>query len=195
MANSARPWSGRGRADAKRAEGDGAATVGNIEYGKRRRPCDAPERLRLPPSSSAGAVTPTGGCLPVFRFALRRRRRGLREARFRPGVGGSWGPQRPRRDGAPLLAGGGGGGNYGVLPPARRWGAAAPLQDFRSSAAAAPDQAQPNRRPSCPEIVVRIPRLPEERAGNVRLISRGGSCRRCRMPLALTWRLRPGLFS
>jgi len=84
-------------------------------------------RLRLPPSSSEGVVTPTGGGLPVVRFALRRRRRGLREARFPPGVGGSRGPQRPRRGGAPPLAGGGGGGNDGVLSPARRWGAAAPL--------------------------------------------------------------------
>jgi len=108
------------------------------------------------PSLSAGAVTPTGGGLPVVRFALRRRQRGLREARFPPGVGGSRGPQRPRRGGAPPLACGGGGRNDGVLPPARRWGAAAPLQDVRSSAAAPPNQARPNRRPSCRRRATRV---------------------------------------
>jgi len=120
-------------------------------------------RLRLPPSSSAGAVTPTGGGLPVVRFALRRRRRGLREARFPPGVGGSRGPQRPRRGGAPPLAGGGGGSIDGVLRPARRWGAAAPLQDFRSSAAAPPDQARPNRRPSGRRRATRVFTCPHRR--------------------------------
>ena len=120
-------------------------------------------RLRPPPSSSAGAVTPTGGGLPVVRFAVRRRRRGLREARFPPGVGGSRGQQRPRRGGAPPLAGGGGGGNDGVLPPARRWGAAAPLQDFRSSAAAPPDQARPNQRPSCRRRATRVFVCPRRR--------------------------------
>ena len=97
---------------------------------------------RLPPSSSAGALTPTGGGLAVVRLALRRRRRGLCEARFPPGVGDSRGPLRPRRRGAPALAGGGGGGNVKLLPPARHWGEAAPLQKVRSSAAAHPDQAR-----------------------------------------------------
>ena len=152
-------------------------------------------RLRLPPSPSAGAVTPTGGCLPVVRFALRRRRRGLRVARSPPGVTDRRGPQRPRRMGAPPLAGGGGGGNDGVLPTARRWGAAAPLQDFRFSAAAPPDQARPSRRPSFPGGVGRIPRLPEQRAGNVRVCCRRSSRRRCRMLSALTRGPRPGPFS
>ena len=113
-------------------------------------------RLRLPPSASAGAVTATAGGLPVVRFALQRRRRGLREARFPRGVGGCWGPQRPRRGGASPLAGGGVGGNDGVLPPARRWGAAAPLQTFRSSAAAPHDQGRPSRRPSCLQRATRV---------------------------------------
>jgi len=107
-----------------RPGGSGAATVGDTKDGKRRRPCDAPKRLRLRPSSSAGAVTPTGGGLPVVRFALPRRRRGLRETRFPPGVGGCLGPQRPWHRGAPPLAGGGGSGNDGVLLPARCCGAA-----------------------------------------------------------------------
>jgi len=87
-------------------------------------------------------VTPTGGGLAVVRFALRRRRRRLRKALFSPGVGDSRAPLRPRRRGAPPLAGGGGGGNVKLLPPARHWGAAAPLQNVRSSGAAPPDQAR-----------------------------------------------------
>jgi len=153
------------------------------------------ERLRRPPSSSAGAVMPTRGDLPVVRFALRRRRRGFREAHFPPAVGRSRGPQRPRHRGAPPLAGFGGDGNDGVLPMARHCGAAAPLQDFRTSAAAAPDQGRRNRRPSFPGGVGRMPRLPAERAGNARLCCRGGSRRRCRMPLALTCGPRHGFFS
>jgi len=60
------------------------------------------------------------------------------------------------------VAGGGdgGGGNDGVLPPARRWRAAAPLQDFRSSAAAPPDQARPNRRLSCRRRATRFSSAP-----------------------------------
>jgi len=101
-------------------------------------------RLCLPPSSSAGAVTSKKGRLAVVRFALRGRRRRLREAPFflsLEEVGGrnalGVGARRP-------LAGGGGGGSDGVLPPARRRGAAAPLPGFRYSAAAPLDQARPN---------------------------------------------------
>jgi len=122
-----------------------------------------PRVFFCPRSSSAGAVTPTGGGLPVVRFAPRRRRRGLRAARFPPGVWGSRGPQRPRRGGAPPLAGGGGGGNDGVLPPARRWGAAAPLQNLWSSAAAPTDQARPNRWPSCRRRATRVFVCPRHR--------------------------------
>jgi len=150
-------------------------------------------RLRLPPSLSAVAVTPTGEGLPVVRFALRRRRRGLGEARFPHGVGGSRGPQRPRRGGAPSLAAGGGGGNDGVRQPARRWGAAAPLQDFRSSAAAPPDQTRPNQRRSCPGGAGRRRRLPTPWSGDVGLPHLGHSRRRPQMPLASTGAPRRGL--
>jgi len=88
-------------------------------------------------------VTPTGEGLPVVRSALLRRRRGLRETRFPPGVGESRGPQRPRRGGAQPLAGGGGGGNDGVLPLARLWGAVAPLQDSVLCGGAAGSSAVP----------------------------------------------------
>jgi len=126
-------------------------------------PPERAARLRLAPSSSIGAVTATGGGLPVVRFALRRRRRGLLEARFPRGVGVCRGPQRPRCGGARPLVGDGGSGNCGVLPPARRWFAAAPLQDFRSSAAAPQDQARPNRRPSSRRRATRVFACPRRR--------------------------------
>jgi len=150
-------------------------------------------RLCLPPSSSAGAVTPTGGGLAVVRFALRRRRRGLRKARFSPVVGESRAPQRPRRWDAPLLAGGDGGRNDGVLPPARRWGVSAPLQDFRSSAAAPPDRGCFSGRAYCPRGAERRPCLLLPCAGDVCGRRRGFSCRQFGMPLAGNVARRHGL--
>jgi len=37
LEKSSRPWKGRGRVDAMRAKGSGAAKVGDIDDGKRRR--------------------------------------------------------------------------------------------------------------------------------------------------------------
>jgi len=189
-ASGERYWDGGRKSTATRSQEGRAGVLAAQDralkkYATPSRPVRA-AHLRLPPSSSAGAVTPTGGGLPVVKFALRRRRRKLRDARFPPGVGGSRKPQRPRRGGASPLAGSGGGGNDGVLPPARRWGAAAPLQEFRSSAAAPPDQARPSRRSSWPRGAGRRPLLSTPWSGDVGLPHLGHSRRRLQMPLALT---------
>jgi len=62
----------------------------------------------------AQAARPAGGFPPVARFTMRIRRNGIREARFPSGGEGNRGPQRPRRGGAPPLAGGDGGGHDGL---------------------------------------------------------------------------------
>jgi len=60
---------------------------------------------------------------------------------FPPVIGGSRGPRQPRRGGGSPVAGASSDAGSAVLRRARPWGAPAPLQDFWSSATAAPDQA------------------------------------------------------
>jgi len=117
----------------------------------------------------------------------------LCKARFPHGIGGMRGPERTRRGCAPHLAGAGGGCNDGVLPPAGRCGAAAPLKGFRSSAASPPDLAGLSRRPAVPTGVGRSPRVSPQRTGAARLLRPGASRRRFRMSLTLMGAPRRGL--
>jgi len=139
-------------------------------------------------------VPPTGGVLTVVRFAQRRWRRGLREARFPPGVGGKSGATTPL--------------GVGARRPWRAAAAAATTEYFRRRGAGARRRrcnslgrlrrrrrinCGSKRRASYPTGTGRRPLLPPPWAGDVGIPHLESSRRRLRMPLASTSAPRRGL--
>jgi len=108
-------------------------------------------------------------------------------------IRGSRGPPSPQRGRAPPHLDCSGGSNDMEVPAARRRGAVAPLQDFRSSAAAPPDDGCFKRQASFPKGVWRRHCLSPPSADDVGHHRRGPCPRWFRLPLAWTGAPRRGL--